>query len=65
MIMGSGRVSLLSDRTWLNGSDLAPLRGAHPRIYWATTPAIWAAQDARAGSPVGPRRKFGPKAEFK
>jgi hypothetical protein len=56
MITGSGRVNLLS------GLDL--LHGARPQIRWATTPAGWALLAARAVRLAGPRRGFGPNAEF-
>jgi hypothetical protein len=65
MVMGSGRVNLLLGWIWLNGSDLAPLRGARPQISWAAAPDDWATQAARARRPVGPCHRFGPKAEFK
>jgi hypothetical protein len=44
MIMGSGRVSLLSGQTWLNWLDSAFLRAALPRT---AGPRCW---------PAGPRR---------
>jgi hypothetical protein len=42
MIVGSGWVNLLSGQIRLHGSDLASLRGAHPRIRWAVAPTGWA-----------------------
>jgi hypothetical protein len=63
MITGSGRVNLLSGQIWLNGSGLDLLRGACPWDHWATAPAGWATQAARAVRPAGPCRIW-PEADF-
>jgi hypothetical protein len=58
MIMGSGRVNLLSGWIWLNGSDLAPLHGARPRIRWAAVTVGWAAPKIRPKSRIQIRNPF-------
>jgi hypothetical protein len=63
MITGLGRVSLLSGRIRLNGSDFASLHGARPLIHWAAATANWATQAAR--TVVGwAAPKIRPKSQF-
>jgi hypothetical protein len=47
------------------GLDLDLLRGARLRVRWAAAPAGWATQATRAVRSAGPRRGFGPNADFK
>jgi hypothetical protein len=68
----SGRVNLLLGqiqcyrvRSSAIGSDLDLLHGARLRVHWAAAPAGWATQAVRAVRSAGPRRGFGPNADFK